>query len=141
MAAYKVIMSRVIAPHRYTEATGSVADHETPENELAVNERGASKEAFRVMYEGDILYSDGASLDSVSDEDKARASELLYVANQKFLNEHARLGSLKKLGAEDDSENRSAVPAASSGADNGNKRGGGRRGAASASGEDRPEGQ
>jgi hypothetical protein len=102
MAAYKVKMARVIAPHRYTEASGAVADADTPESELAVNERGAPKEAFRVMWANDILYSDAASRDSVSDEDKAKASELLYVPNQRFLEDHTRLGSLEKLDGDSD---------------------------------------
>lgn len=97
--AYRVADDRLIAPHRYTEATGAIADHNTAEDELAVNERGAPLEAFRVLGKGDILYRDEADLNSISDVDKAAAGELLMVKNERYLNEQKKFGAIKELAA------------------------------------------
>lgn len=128
--AYVVVMDRVVAPHRYTESTGAIADHETPEMELAVNERGAPLEAFRVLGRGDVLYENAEDFNALSDEDKQRAGELLYVQNKRYLNEHEKLGSIAKLEAK-----RTAEPSGAPEDKNSSKRGGSKRGAASAAGD------
>jgi hypothetical protein len=133
--AYEVIMDRVVAPHRYTESTGAIADHSTPEEELAVNERGAPLEAFRVLSKGDILYTDDADLNSLSDEQKQKAGELLWVKNERYLNEHTKLNSLRKLEA---AQPRTAEPQPNAGAPedkSASRRGGAKRGPASAAGD------
>src|SRR5215213_9399361 len=97
--AYRVKDERLIAPHRYTESTGAIADHSTSEDELAVNERGAPLEAFRIVGKGDILYQDEADYNSLSDEDKAGAGELLLTVNKRYLNEQESFGSIENLAA------------------------------------------
>jgi hypothetical protein len=95
--AYRVTDARLNAPYRYTEATGDIARHDTADNELAVNERGAPLEAFFVLGQGDLVYTDEADYNSLSDEDKSSASEIIMVVNQRWLSDHKRLGSIKEL--------------------------------------------
>lgn len=95
--AYIVTDARVNAPYRYTEATGDIARFDTDDNELAVNERGAPLEAFFVLGRGDLVYTDKADYNSLSDEDKSGASETLMVVNKRWLSDHTRLGSIKEL--------------------------------------------
>jgi hypothetical protein len=97
--AYIVTDARVNAPYRYTEATGDIARYDTDENELAVNERGAPLEAFFVLGQGDLIYKDEADYNSLSDEEKSGASEILQVVNKRWLSDHTRLGSIKELEA------------------------------------------
>ncbi len=98
MAAYRVAMARAMVPYRYLEADGSLADHNTPENAVAVNERGAPKEAFQVVGEGDILYTDAASYDKLTDEQKDTSDhEVFYIVNESYLGNHERLGTFEKL--------------------------------------------
>lgn len=132
--AYEVVMDRVVAPHRYTESTGAIADHSTPEEELAVNERGAPLEAFRVLGRGDILYQGEDDFNSLSDEQKQKAGELLFVRNQRYLNEHEKLGSLKKVEVQQ-ARSASSEPSGAPEDKTESKRGGGKRGAASAAGD------
>lgn len=97
--AYRVKDARVNAPHRYTEATGDIARFDTEDNELAVNERGAPQEAFFVLGQGDLIYTDKADYDALSDEAKSKASETIMVVNKRWLADHTRLGSIEELEA------------------------------------------
>lgn len=105
--AYRVEDARLNAPYRYTEATGDMARYDTPDNELAVNERGAPLEAFFVLGQGDLVYTDEADFNSLSDEDKSKASEIVMVVNTRWLNDQKKFGAIKEL----EVEKKAAAPA------------------------------
>jgi len=95
MAAYKVKNARAMFPYRYRQSNGAVATHETSEELLAVNERGGFLESYYMLEQGDVVYTDAASFDALTDEQKS--GDTLYVPNSDFLGEHEKLGTIEKL--------------------------------------------
>jgi hypothetical protein len=97
MPAYRVLIS-TNAPYKYDESTGAMATPDTPEGDLQLNESGKVPDRqYHPVEPGDILYSDKESFDALTDDDKAKASQLLWVDLETFFTRHLKLKSIELI--------------------------------------------
>ena len=99
MPAYKVVIS-TNAPYKYDETTGAMATPDTPEEDLQLNDSGrAPDRQYHPVNPGDILYSDKASFDALTDDQKSQATQLIWVDLDAFFKRHLKLKSIVELEA------------------------------------------
>ncbi len=96
MAVYKVKEARALLPVRYMEAGGALADHNTDDNLLAVNQRGAAMEVYQPVAEGAVFYTDAASFEAAQEE-AGEDGIVYYVTNEQYVQSHVKLGTFKEV--------------------------------------------
>ncbi len=70
MALYQVAQERLMLPVKYMEDTGEPAVHDTPDIELAVDERGKPRRVYFVAYQGQYIYTAKSDYAKMTDEQK-----------------------------------------------------------------------
>lgn len=108
MAIYRVAKEVVLLPYKYTEGGGLEANHETPESELAVNERGNPETAIGTITResGRLVYTDAADFDKLTDEEKENA---FYTDQTSAVQRMANKGSLVEVEREAPSGSKSTA--------------------------------
>lgn len=75
MAIYKQVNERVLLPYHYLATNGHEARHDTDDSELTVDEAGNPRVAFAELEKrnGRIIYTDGADLNLLTEDESAKA--------------------------------------------------------------------
>lgn len=96
MAVYELKNIRQV-PARYTSSTGSLANHETKEEDLAVDASGNLESTFQQTFANQIAFTDAADFDSLDEEQQRRA---VYSPFPAFFGEQERFGAVAELGSD-----------------------------------------